>query len=453
MASSFFSILLLLVSFKSVFSKYEPNWESLDSRPNPAWYDEAKFGIFMHWGVYSVPSFGSEWFWKNWQSGDPAYVNFMKENYPPGFEYPDFAPMFRAEMFNPDAWADLLAKSGAKYFVLTSKHHEGFTNWKSNVSWNWNSEDVGPHRNLVGDLAKSIRARTKITFGLYHSLYEWFNPMYLDDKENGFKTRGYVTNILMPELYDMVNTFKPEYIWSDGDWEASDTYWGSTEFLAWLYNESPVKDTVVVNDRWGSGCMCHHGGTYTCQDRYNPGVLQKHKWENAMTVDKKSWGFRREANLDDFLTIHELISTLAETVSCGGNMLMNVGPTHDGRIVPIFQERLTEMGDWLRVNGEAIYASKPWRVQNETKTPGIWYTSKDGIAYAIVLQWPTDNTLELMAPTTDPSQTKVAMLGLNVDIEWKQGAGGKGMVIQMPQVPVSQIPSDYAWVMKLSNVK
>ena len=112
----------------------------------------------------------------------------------------------------------------------------------------------------------------------------------------------------------MVNTFKPEYIWSDGDWEAADTYWGSTEFLAWLYNDSPVKDTVVVNDRWGVGCMCHHGGSYTCADRYNPGVLQKHKWENAMTVDKKSWGFRREANLEDFLTIHEVISTLAETV-------------------------------------------------------------------------------------------------------------------------------------------
>ena len=108
------AFLLLILSFQSVFCKYEPNWKSLDSRPNPPWYDEAKFGIFMHWGVYSVPSFGSEWFWKNWHDGDAAYVNFMKENYPPGFEYADFVPLFRAEMFDPDAWADLLAKSGAK---------------------------------------------------------------------------------------------------------------------------------------------------------------------------------------------------------------------------------------------------------------------------------------------------------------------------------------------------
>jgi alpha-L-fucosidase len=115
MARYFFYVFLyLFLSFQSVSCKYKPNWDSLDSRPNPPWYDKAKFGIFMHWGVYSVPSFGSEWFWKNWDKGDPAYVNFMKENYPPGFEYPDFAPMFRAEMFDPDAWADLLAKSGAK---------------------------------------------------------------------------------------------------------------------------------------------------------------------------------------------------------------------------------------------------------------------------------------------------------------------------------------------------
>ena len=106
--------LCLFVSFPSVSCKYEPNWESLDSRPNPPWYDEAKFGIFMHWGVYSVPSFLTAWFWKHWEDGEPAYVNFMKENYPPGFEYPDFAPMFHAEFFDPDAWADLLAKSGAK---------------------------------------------------------------------------------------------------------------------------------------------------------------------------------------------------------------------------------------------------------------------------------------------------------------------------------------------------
>ena len=109
-------VLLALFAFLSVVSaQYQPTWESLDSRPLPFWYDEAKFGIFMHWGVYSVPSFGTEWFWYYWKTGNPAFVEFMKKNYPPNFQYADFAPMFRAEFFDPDVWAQLLAMSGARY--------------------------------------------------------------------------------------------------------------------------------------------------------------------------------------------------------------------------------------------------------------------------------------------------------------------------------------------------
>ena len=133
-----------------------------------------------------------------------------------------------------------------------------------------------------------------------------------------------------------------------------------------------MKDTIVTNDRWGQGCYCKHGGYYSCMDRYNPGVLQPHKWENAMIIDKAAWGFRREAQLSDLLTAHELIETLAQTVSCGGNLLINVGPTHDGRIAPIFEQRLREMGQWLGINGEAIYKSKPWDHQNDTLTKDIW---------------------------------------------------------------------------------
>lgn len=455
MVAGIVTFLLIISQFIGVkATKYEPTWESLDSRPNPGWYDEAKFGIFMHWGVYSVPSFVSEWFWWYWKgSKDPRCIDFMKKNYPPGFSYADFAPMFKAEFFDPDQWADLLARSGARYFVLTSKHHEGFTNWKSDVSWNWNSVDNGPHRDLVAELSTSIRKRTNITFGLYFSLFEWFHPLYLKDKASGFKTQDYVREIALPQLYDIVNTYKPEYIWSDGDWEAEDTYWNSTNFLAWLYNDSPVKDTVVVNDRWGKGCMCHHGGSYTCSDRYNPGVLQKHKWEDAMTVDKKSWGYRRNTVVSDFLTMDDLTSILASSVSCGGNMLMNVGPTPDGRIDPIFQERLEQMGDWLRVNGEAIYASKPWRAQNDTGTPDIWYTSKNEAIYAIALEWPSTGVLNLTVPVTSESTT-VTILGLpDVKISWMPLSDKNGISILIPQLSVSELPCRWAWVFKMIGVQ
>lgn len=280
-----------------------------------------------------------------------------------------------------------------RYIVLTSKHHEGFTLWPSKYSFSWNAKDIGPHRDLIGDLARSVR-KLNLHFGLYHSLYEWFNPMYIADKASNFNRSVFVDEKILPEMVELVENYLPEVIWSDGDWDANDTYWKSTEFLAWLYNESPVKDTVVVNDRWGRDIPCHHGDFYSCKDRYNPGVLQTHKWENAMTLDRKSWGFRRNANLSDYLTINELLTTLAQTISCGGNILINIGPTKDGVIAPIFQDRLLDLGKWLSINGEAIYESQPWKVQNDSLS-NVWYTTRAGNVYAITLAWPKSNVLKL----------------------------------------------------------
>lgn len=173
--------------------EYDPNWESLDQRPLPDWYDQAKVGIFIHWGVYSVPSYGSEWFWTNWRTTKAkGYVDYMTNNYPPNFTYQEFARDFTAEFFNATEWAKLFEASGAKYVVLTSKHHDGFALWPSKYSFSWNSVDVGPHRDIVGELAAAIRKNTDLRFGLYHSLYEWYNPLYLRDKETRFLTNDFV---------------------------------------------------------------------------------------------------------------------------------------------------------------------------------------------------------------------------------------------------------------------
>jgi len=458
------STLALLLAFAAVSAvKYEPNWESIDSRPLPAWYDESKFGIFIHWGVFSVPSFTSEWFWWYWKGDKPwgTVVDFMEKNYRPDWTYADFASQFTAEFYNPDEWADLFKASGAKYIVLTSKHHEGFTNWPSKYSFNWNAGDVGPRRDLVGDLATAIRNRTDIKFGLYHSMFEWFNPLWKADSEGKFATNYYAHGKTIPELYEIVNKYKPEVVWSDGD-PAPSWYWNSTVFLSWLYNESPVKDTVVVNDRWGQGCACKHGGYYTCNDRYNPGHILNHKWENCLTIDKKSWGYRRNAVLTEYMTIQELITQLASTVSCGGNMLLNVGPTHDGRIMPVFEERLRQMGTWLGVNGESIYSTIPWpTAQNDTLTKNVWYTARKNAkstngydVYAIVLFWPEDNILNLGSPLTTPS-TSVTLLGLKNPLHQPKLVGGttNGMRVIFPQVNVNQLPCQWAWVLKMTNLK
>ncbi|KRT86532.1 hypothetical protein AMK59_2556, partial [Oryctes borbonicus] len=229
----------------------------------------------------------------------------------------------------------------------------------------------------------SVRA-AGLRMGYYYSLLEWYNPLYVRDKTANFTTTLFSDYKAQPELRELVERYKPDIVWADGEWEANDTYWKSREFLAWLYNDSPVREGVVTNDRWGSNLKCVHGGFHTCKDRYNPGVLQPHKWENAMTIDELSWGYRENGRLEEYKSTYDLIVTLVQTVSCGGNILINVGPTKEGMIIPIFQERLLDLGKWLDINGEAIYGSVPWKAQNDS-IGTTWYTAKKGTVYAICL--------------------------------------------------------------------
>ena len=294
--------------------------------------------------------------------------------------------------------------------------------------------DVGPKRDLVGDLASAVRNRTDLRFGVYHSLYEWYNPLYKNDRY--FNRSDFVTRKTMPELKELVERYHPEVIWSDGDWTGMPEYWRSQEFLAWLYNDSPVKETVVTNDRWGSGTNCKHGGYYTCHDGYNPGTLQDHKFENCFTLDG-AWGYRRDTQLDSYRTIGEIIYQLISTVSCGGNVLINVGPTKDGIIMPIFEERLTQLGQWLSLNGEAIYASKPWTTQRDASNSDAWYTTRDGHVYATVLTWPHDGKLKLGSA---PDVTECGLLGYEGQL---QVEGGE---ISLP--PLQHVKGEWAWVFR-----
>ncbi|XP_022643958.1 alpha-L-fucosidase-like [Varroa destructor] len=431
--------------------RYLPDWGSLDTRPTPTWYDQAKIGIFVHWGVFSVPSYVSEWFWWDWQGvPNKDIVNFMAKNYPPGWTYADFARSFRAEFFNASQWADLFRRAGARYVVLTSKHHEGYTLWPSATSFNWNSRDVGPNKDLVGELAKAIRASGDLRFGLYHSLFEWFNPLYLRDKANLFSTQNFVKAKVGPELIDIVNTYKPDVIWSDGDWEATPEYWNSTHFLAWLYNDSPVKHTVLVNDRWGIGTGGKHGDFYNYADRYNPGELKYHKWENAMTLDKSSWGYRRNMSSDDVYSLHELLIVMAETISCNGNLLINVGPRADGIIDPIFEERLLQLGQWLHSNGEAIYESRPWTVQHDRLNANVWYTSKYPMTvYAIVLALPTNDEVQLGALTSLSLGTNSVMTRLGDKQVLEYTANAQGVIIKVPPPLLRSLLPTSAFVIKI----
>ncbi len=429
---------------------YEPNWASLDARPTPGWFEDAKFGIFIHWGVYSVPAWGpkgtyAEWYWHELQDTNKPTWKFHVQTYGKDFRYPDFAGRFKAELFNPGEWADLFARSGARYVVLTSKHHEGFCLWPSAQSWNWNSVDIGPHRDLCGDLTEAVRSRG-LKMGFYYSLYEWFNPLYRSDFNR------FVDEHFFPQFKDLVNRYEPSLIFADGEWDHPSEAWRSPELLAWLFNESPCRNEVVVNDRWGKETRGKHGGYYTTEygevhvGQGKDVPKDRHPWEENRGIGR-SFGYNRNENVDDYRPAEALIHLLVDMTAQGGNLLLDVGPTADGRIPVIMQQRLVEIGDWLKLNGEAIYGTRPWRKTAEGKS--VRYTSKGKDLYAICLAWP-ERELVLESPRPGPD-TQIRLLGQTQPLKWSSQEGR--LRIEVPTLSVNALPCRHAYVFKLTGME
>ena len=455
-------LLLQLVMAQSFAQKtYEPAWESINSRPVPAWFEDAKFGIFIHWGLYSVPAYSptaqdsvgvyeryAEWYWYRLVTQTNTqhfFVDYHNRMYGANFKYQDFAYQFKAELFNPDEWAQRFKEAGAKYVVLTSKHHEGFTLWPSEQSWNWNSVDVGPHRDLCGDLTKSVKANG-LHMGFYYSLYEWYNPLY---KSN---LNEYVDNHMIPQMKDLVTRYQPDVLWTDGEWEHSSEDWKSTQFLAWLYNESPVKNTVVVNDRWGKESRSKNGGIYTTEydligEELSHDIQFSRPWEECRGI-AHSFGYNRNEMLEDYSTSEELVHVLINKVARGGNLLLNIGPTADGRIPEIMQQRLADMGSWLKVNGQAIYGTRKWdnapAVNAETT---VYYTKKGNDLYVIVTKW-QDKPIVVEGIGKAKS---VSMLGFDGKVIYSMA--GNRLTINPPVISPSTNTCDYAWVFKITNAQ
>jgi len=458
-------------------ARYQPTWESVDSRPTPTWWSDAKFGIFIHWGVYSVPSFApkgeyAEWYWERiGRAGNPDPASkdakiraetraFHERVYGKDFPYADFAPQFRAELFDAGQWADILQRSGAKYVVLVSKHHDGYALWPSreaSQAWGrpWNSVEVGPKRDLAGELSAAVRRRN-LEFGFYFSLYEWFNPLWLDKQYD-----AYVERHMIPQFKDLVTRYSPSVIFADGEWELPSERWRAPELLAWLFNDSPVADKVVVNDRWGKESRHLHGGYYTTE--YGAGLPgATHAWEENRGIGF-SYGYNRNEDLDDYASGQKLLLTLIDTVSRGGNLLLNIGPTADGRIPVEMQERLAYLGNWLAVNGEAIYGTRVFRdgaqwtdgrrQEVDTSTnyrakydvealtlrpaPGdarkqILFTRRDRTLYAILPVYPAGNlTIRDLALAKD---ARISVLGTShAQVAWRRR--GRDIVISTPSLP------------------
>ncbi|MFS4467811.1 alpha-L-fucosidase [Maribacter sp. 2210JD10-5] len=459
------------------------DFKQIDARPIPKWWTDAKFGIFIHWGPYSVPAFSkvgeySEWYWRDLR--DTSRVShkelkaFHDKNYGEGYTYPDFVTDFKAEMFDADQWASIMEASGAKYVVLTSKHHDGYTLWPSKeaeMSWGrpWSSTNTGPMRDLVGELTNAVN-KTSMKMGLYYSLYEWYNPLYTSDVDL------FVEKHMFPQFKDVVTNYKPEVIFSDGEWEHPYTTWKSDKLLTWLYNESPVKETVVINDRWGKDTRHHHGGYYTTE--YGSGLNTDKAWEENRGM-AHSFGYSRTENLSDYNSSQQLTYMLIDIVSRGGNFLLDIGPTADGRIPVIMQERLKDVGDWMAVNGEAIYGTTPYKTScqwtegtvadakrgrykvkydimkltvNPDKgfaTKEIFFTQKGKNLYATCPIFP-DKAL-IIKDLKLSNDSEITLLGMKDKLDWKQD--GKNVEVIMPMTNPSKMPSKFASTFKITNIK
>ena len=366
-------ILIAVLLFCNLLpAQVQPTWESINERGYPQWFSDAKLGIFIHWGVYSVPAYASlegyaEWYYRGLMTNDDRQA-FQERIYGKNFKYEDFAPMWKAELWDPNEWAELFQKSGAKYVLLVSKHHDGFCLWPSQYAPNWNSVDCGPHRDICGELTEAVR-KQGLKMGFYYSLPEWTSKIhrwYVDPDEN---IGTYVDIHMIPQFKELINKYKPTVLFTDGEWRNSAEQWHATELISWYYNT--VGKDAIVNDRWGGGQQ--HGFR---TPEYSAGItLTDRPWAECRGLGR-SFGLNRNEPLDNYMTSDELIRHFCVLVAAGGGMTLNVGPAADGKIPLLQQERLLDLGKWLEINDEAIYGTRPYKKFYEMRPVSVTRTDE-----------------------------------------------------------------------------
>jgi alpha-L-fucosidase len=466
-------------------SHYEPTPESLAKHPVPRWFDDAKFGIFIHWGAYSVPAFApvgpagagvpvagySEWYWFYQQhQGAPTWQHHL-DGYGPNFLYDDFIPQFRAERFDPRAWVKLFEDVGAKYFVLTSKHHDGFALYPSAVTHR-DAGELGPHRDLIGDLFAAARKYSDLHPGLYYSLPEWFTPLPHPSSANqnsplfpgGPPTnaytgatvpytgqppgKDYATDLAIPQMREIMDRYHPEILWCDLG-SSDPTYYKSNETIAYYYNQAKVHNPagVAINGRCGdSTTHADFSGT-----EYGFPIGAPAKKQEATQAMGTSFGYNAQETEGHYLKPADLIALLANNVSKGANLLLDIGPRADGTIPEPMTGRLEAMGDWLAINGESIYGSQPWTQPADTDNANVVFTvGKTGAFYMTALTWPGEElTINAPVPISDDSQ--IVLLGSDGTPLKYRREGGK-LIVTMPaggdQMAATQ--SRYAFVFRIA---
>ena len=486
----------LLTSCKNdpvIEESYKPTWRSLKRYPIPQWLKDGKFGIYTHWGIYSVPALGPNGTGYGpaiYAGEDSEQYKHHVETYGPlsEFGYKDFIPMFKAEKFDADEWAELFEKSGAKFAGPVVEHHDGFAMWDTKYS-EWNAAKMGPKRDVVAELEKAIKKRDMKFVTTFHHATNWtyfpvwdescdcsdprYSGLYGQIHERGEKPSKAYLDEWHGKIIEVIDKYDPDLIWFDGGLAGiRDDY--HKNFLAYFYNKSVERGKEVV-------------ASYKTHD-FPPGAgiqdiggmmpeLTHHMWMTDTSVDDPAaWSYTKNAG---FKSVNTLVDNLVDRVSKNGFLLLNVGPKPDGTIPEEAKERLLGIGEWLKVNGEAIYGTTAWIKYGEgpTHAPlprGYWvgdyvefqkkrkrvqltaqdirFTVKDNVIYAISLDWPSDEvTIKYLAGEDDyvglyESEIKsVKMLGVDEELEWKMTEDG--LTIKPPD----KKPCEHAFTFKIER--
>jgi alpha-L-fucosidase len=442
-----------VLSLHSAPAPYQPTWESLATHQMPKWYDDAKIGLSMHWGVYSVPGWApreasisyAEWYgWRMHEAGNPT-VDYHKENYGT-LTYDDFIPKWKAERYQPEEWAQFAKKMGAKYMFITSKHHDGFCLWPSKYT-DRNAMKMGPHKDLLGEYFKAAR-KHGLKVGLYYSLYEWHNPLYTgkDVPYAGLKkVNNYVDDFMILQIKELIDLYHPDFFYFDGEWDHPEPFWKMKEVVAYFYNEAQKRNQeVFVNDRFGKDERGKRGDLYNVEYGFDKGSegLLTHKWSYWQGI-AKTFGYNQDTNPEDCLSPKQFIDKVIKGVSQNGNFDINVGPTAAGPIPDYEQYPLLQLGKWLEVNGDAIYGTRPWKVQQEGDA---CFTAKGDFVYALFLKW---QGAEFKLKSLNPVEgSKITMLGVPGDLKWNWDAA-QGLTINYPQQKARPSTCSYAWAFKI----
>jgi len=409
--------------------KYEATWESLrEYKEVPKWLRDGKFGIYTHWGVYSVHAYGENTTWYSFALyRDPegeAREHFEKTfgKLTPDFGYKDLIPKFTAEKFDADEWAELFKKSGAKFAGPVAEHHDGFAMWDTKYS-DWNAAKMGPKHGIVGELAKAIKKRDmKFVTAFHHAANWFFFPVWDkrydtgDPKYSGLYGQPHAEGAMrnqefLDEWYgkiiEVIDNYSPDFIWFDFALDSIPEGYVK-DFLAYYYNHAEAKGKEVVVTYKGND-LVPGSGVRDLELGQEP-RLTYHEWITDSTVDDRgAWGYAHDLT---FKTPDRLIDNLVDRVSKNGYLLLNVGPKPDGTIPDGARDLLLEMGAWLKVNGEAIYDTSPWFIAGEGPTnlgeassigfneadtvytdKDIRFTTKGDTLYAMFLAWPGEEVV------------------------------------------------------------